>query len=66
MQAPNSSTSMTAPIEAVRLLRSSCQALPSAVRQRASAAAERRRADRVEVGELAGFEFGHGVPPSPA
>src|ERR1700752_4704295 len=36
MQAPNSSTSMTAPIEAVRLLRNSCQALPSAVRQRAN------------------------------
>src|SRR5689334_25136115 len=34
MQAPNSSTSMTAPIEAVRLLRSSCQAFESAVANR--------------------------------
>src|SRR5688500_3736046 len=34
MQAPNSSASMTAPIEAVRLLRSSCQALPRATANR--------------------------------
>jgi len=51
---------MTAPIEAVRLLRSSCQAFASAVASRLVRGGAGGAPGEGAVDQLVGFQFGHG------